>query len=39
MTILDPGSEYFIPDPGSRLKKVLDPESGSASKMKKFKNF
>jgi len=33
------GSRIRIFHPGSRLKKVLDLESGSASKMKEFKNF
>jgi hypothetical protein len=29
MFIPDPGSEFFIPDPG--VKKALDPGSGSAT--------
>jgi hypothetical protein len=29
MLILDPGSEFF--HPGSRVKKIPDPASGSAS--------
>jgi hypothetical protein len=32
MFIPDPGSEFSIPDPGSRVKKIPDPGFGSASK-------
>jgi hypothetical protein len=32
MFIPDPGSKFFIPDHGSRVKKISDPGSGSASK-------